>query len=434
MKISAADGTFLRSSAWRALPAVNRVARYFDALGVTEVNSQEARQKQTARLAKRHPHDWKHLEAVIHQRGEGDFSGDLYAAKNVNLDLSLGAGALHAGIVHRVFLTHFAPKLPTPPTILDIGCENGLLACYYALLYPEADVAGFDPCAGAVGCATELCTLLGIRNAKFYTAALRDVAAMATGRTFQLIVGTTVFQDSGFIPDHSGEGAPAGFVSPHVIGPLNEVRALRQIVAASGEWISLERCRCSTDLAWWLQTVAASGWAIDWPRSQKIACTAGAEANDLNLTVFLPANGSSPIDHEEIRALWLSARFTRAAEFPGAGAWAFRDEAARACREIIQPKQMQRNARADGAGSWESLQVWTAGPFAMFYAENPEDAAFLRWGVRTQLAALTAEWQQAVDELRGRVGPYRVVLGESAVVKQPPSPPTSEGTRADVGR
>ena len=88
------------------------------------------------------------------QRGPGP---PLYEAKNASLDLSLDIASRFDGDFSRKYLKWFLGEgFGAPKSILDIGCESGLLTCFYASVYPDAEVLGIDRCMTAIARAEEL--------------------------------------------------------------------------------------------------------------------------------------------------------------------------------------------------------------------------------------------------------------------------------------
>lgn len=383
-----------------------RVDRYLRALGIPVLESEAAFDKHTAKLHKQHGAAWERVGEIINARASGDLSADIYTAKNANLDLSLGVQALAVG-VYRGLLSQIRGFTPAPNAILDVGCENGVVACYLALLYPNARVVGVGHSVPAIDRARELARVLGIKSANFYVGTAANIDGLG-GRDFDIAFALTVYQDAGFIPDHGDQGHRVGFQSPNPIHPLPELEALRAVMATTGFWMSVERCRCPTDLAWWLETINASGWEIDWENSRQIDCSLKGEADELSLTVAKPrARAGVPIDPSMIQAVWLSARFARRIEKVGGDAWLFRDEGARAFREAIQVEKVLRRARTE-EGAQEYIEVGTTGPFAFFFGENSGGMAVMRWTVLTQLEQLFDEWQRTLDEMRKRLGEHAV--------------------------
>ena len=51
--------------------------------------------------------------------------------------------------------------------ILDIGCDCGIVTCFIAKCFPEAEVVGIDRSKNAIKCAKELAERFGLQNASF---------------------------------------------------------------------------------------------------------------------------------------------------------------------------------------------------------------------------------------------------------------------------
>lgn len=93
----------------------------------------------------------------------------LYRAKNANWELSRDVTSQHAGRQYAHYLSLFvaAKEPPAATRILDIGCDNGVATCFYALQFPDAEVFGIDRCAEGIACAEHLARMLGLTNVAF---------------------------------------------------------------------------------------------------------------------------------------------------------------------------------------------------------------------------------------------------------------------------
>lgn len=52
--------------------------------------------------------------------------------------------------------------------ILDIGCDNGIITCFIAKLFPESEIVGIDRCFEAVEIARELAGSMNLTNVTFF--------------------------------------------------------------------------------------------------------------------------------------------------------------------------------------------------------------------------------------------------------------------------
>lgn len=137
------------------------VENYFKSIGVARPKSDAVYSKQGR---KRFGQAFEKLQFLIAARATGA-DEDPYELKNSSLELSLYIGEYHASHVWREFASWLVNEnLPSPPEVLDLGCENGVLTCLYATLWPDAKVVGLDRSAAAVAAARELANRLGLRN------------------------------------------------------------------------------------------------------------------------------------------------------------------------------------------------------------------------------------------------------------------------------
>lgn len=75
-------------------------------------------------------------------------------------------------------------------SVLDVGCDNGVLTCFIAKLLPESHVLGVDRCTGSVKNAAELATKLNLSNVEFkHVCELKE-------EMFDTVVAARIFQEN----------------------------------------------------------------------------------------------------------------------------------------------------------------------------------------------------------------------------------------------
>jgi SAM-dependent methyltransferase len=169
----------------------DQVERYFTSIGIRRAKSQAVFEKQGR---KRFGKTFEQLLFIVAQRESG-VEIDPYEAKNSSLDLSLYVGEYHASGMWREFASWLVREnLPAPFEVLDIGCENGVLTCFYAILWPNANVVGVERSQAAVSAARELAKRLGLGNVSFEQADARHFVDANPGR-FQIIFATLVMHE-----------------------------------------------------------------------------------------------------------------------------------------------------------------------------------------------------------------------------------------------
>ena len=217
------------------------------------------------------------LRGVVERRHYGDSSEDLYAIKNADLQLSLDMGigysrALYEAQLERVL--SIAASRPSPKRVLDPGCENGILTCFYGQLWPAAEIVGVDLSAAAIARANDLRDRVGVSNVAFFEGdyageVLRDHGSF----DFVLASRTLLFEQM---------DTPA-FVPPlgaSVIAPIPTVDqpegweyplAIASALRDDGLLLSLERCGSPGLFPTWLSCLAALDLGISWGMSDWLA-------------------------------------------------------------------------------------------------------------------------------------------------------------------
>ena len=138
----------------------------------------------------------KRLGKVMEERADGKMNNRLYAVKNESLDLSIDFSSYMADMYVGYFkwlVNEFKFK---PKKILDLGCDNGIVTCFYALLYPDAKVVGVDRSKNSIKCAQELAEKLGISNIEFHVTDLKKCDKFFEHKSFDMITSTCAIYEA----------------------------------------------------------------------------------------------------------------------------------------------------------------------------------------------------------------------------------------------
>lgn len=106
-------------------------------------------------------------DATYHENVES-----LYRLKNASLDFSIALSSQYFGRLYSSFLAVVTSLGldKNANSILDLGCDNGILSAFYATHFPGASVLGIDRCDEAISCADALKDRLQLQNLSFMAA------------------------------------------------------------------------------------------------------------------------------------------------------------------------------------------------------------------------------------------------------------------------
>ncbi|MCQ2379869.1 MAG: class I SAM-dependent methyltransferase [Victivallaceae bacterium] len=62
-------------------------------------------------------------------------------------------------------------------SVLDVGCSNGVLSCFLAMLLPQSTILAIDRCPEAIENATKLAQKLNLNNISFKVADISELNA-----------------------------------------------------------------------------------------------------------------------------------------------------------------------------------------------------------------------------------------------------------------
>lgn len=126
------------------------------------------------------------IDNAMSERSNGSASGRIYTVKNKTLDLSLDF-ATYSKDLYRRYLNKIIDLNLKPKKILDIACDNGIVACFYGILYPEAEVLGIDIGGNSIKCAKELAEKLELKNVKFEQVDIKKLNKVCKDEKFDFI-------------------------------------------------------------------------------------------------------------------------------------------------------------------------------------------------------------------------------------------------------
>lgn len=138
---------------------------------------------------------------ILDARADGRIYRDLYEFKNQTLDLSLDFSSYSTDLYRKYFEWFINLKGSAPNRILDIGCDNGIITCFYALLFPGCDVIGIDISENSIKCAEQLKAELALNNVSFRMAKIQDISQVFKDCSFDFITSVRTLHEAAELPE-----------------------------------------------------------------------------------------------------------------------------------------------------------------------------------------------------------------------------------------
>lgn len=298
----------------KILSADQFIAKFFKSLGVT----QPARPDEFWRnLKKKFGSAAAEFERTIDARERGE-TLDPYEIKNSSLPFAMAVASQYDMprlresakwlVNHEIFL-----QGPT----LEIGCDNGILLCMLASLYPEQTFIGIDINEHAILRAKENATRLSLNNINFEVATLSDeFSKIGTGK-FKTIFSNTVFHE--ILPRSLNLANLDDMILDlkcfslreedeqikSKITPCEPLRIIKIMLADEGRFISIDRWQSPVHSLFWIRTNEMAGMTLSIQASDIIRYKSimSGQFESLPLTVFSKQNPSVAVASDDVLAL-----------------------------------------------------------------------------------------------------------------------------------
>lgn len=246
------------------------VINYMNKLGLKAFKS---KRQYWTHLEGRHEKEvLQQLDEAMKERIEGKSSDEeIYNLKNSSLKLSLDFSNISADLYKKYFDWFANRKGNSPKKILDVGCDNGIVTCFLAVLYPEAEVFGVDIQSKAIECATELALQLELPNVSFLKADIKDINNYFDENSFDLIVSLRSFHEVFNLEElprywSTEEMLEMDFTSKKS-SALGALSAILKKNSAS-ELITCERLAFMGAIALWTKMLSSNGFNMKWEQAE----------------------------------------------------------------------------------------------------------------------------------------------------------------------
>ena len=180
-------------------------------------------------------------------------------------------------------------------TILEVGCDCGVMSCFLAKTFPESKITAIDRCAEAVVNAKELANKLNLSNITFIACDLKDLSG-----TFN-----TVFSMRTMHENHNSNEDVINDLSVQAEifkdGLLDYAKLLQSKVEESGVLVSIERIGRNALLLGWIEALFDAGLVFGPRGYDELICNEVGEESEFQAFVALQkaklnAQGLSPKD------------------------------------------------------------------------------------------------------------------------------------------
>jgi hypothetical protein len=201
------------------------------------------------------------LEPLICRKKQGN----LYEVKNDTLPFSLAVESWTMSF-HQSFLTWInQQKQLKPKRILEIGCDNGLLACWYATRFPDAEIVGIDQSVNGIRCAKELAKQLGLANVNFYRIDFLDLRERFLMNSFDFIISVRNFHEiMGPIFISKYWSLPDYLKDNPTYGDRLYLQIVDDLLTEDGTYLSCERVENPADLGKWANSLLKANLHVQW--------------------------------------------------------------------------------------------------------------------------------------------------------------------------
>lgn len=303
------------------------------------------------------------LSNIVSERSEGRGS-ELYDVKNQSLSLSIDFSSYSTDLYRKYFEWFINKKGSEIDKILDIGCDNGIVTCFYGLLFPEAEVIGIDINENAIKCANELKDKLMLKNISFIKMDINEIDSYFNGGYFDIISSVRTLHEIIERPETlrywSLKDVRYEFNEEHIKLLSKISRLLKQ---SAGQLITWERLVYIEQCMWWVELLQNAGLCVDWDKSEHIKFH---EVGDAQVMPLLVATNSciDKSSRDDVVKFYIRSEITDANKKKE-----FENYAAEEVFDRFQDKELVLGLQVNYKNNSGDLRLeaWKSGETLLFY-------------------------------------------------------------------
>ena len=192
----------------------------------------------------------------------------MYEIKNETLEFSLALSSAYDGDILRKACNWIdAHKDHFGKTILEVGCDCGVMSCFLAKVFPDSRITSIDRCEPAIINARQLAARLNVTNVTFITQDLKDVE----GQFDTVFSMRTVHENNDAVDDAFNELDVQAELFREALVPY--AKALKSKLSDQGILISIERIGRNALLLGWLEALYDAGLFFDLRHYEELKCS-----------------------------------------------------------------------------------------------------------------------------------------------------------------
>jgi SAM-dependent methyltransferase len=239
---------------------------------------------------------------------ENGLESDPYPIKNTSLDFANAVASQYDTAKLKSVAIWLLQERIIAGKVLEVGCDNGILLCLLAEVYPDISFVGIDSSAPAIEIAKIRATQLNIFNVEFKCLPLKKGIAGEIGSEFDLVFSVTVFHELldqdllGYKHGLTTDEGDSGFsiedddlsFSKHVKN-VDELLEINDLLATKGIFVSVDRWPDYSRTLRWIRLAEKSNLTISMKRSSLIDYkNFDGKSEFLPVTVFSKNNEEVP--------------------------------------------------------------------------------------------------------------------------------------------
>ncbi|WP_026675328.1 class I SAM-dependent methyltransferase [Alkalihalobacterium bogoriense] len=208
---------------------------------------------------------------TIIKHREGNKEGEVYTVKNQNLDFSLTVAKMLADFYMKYCNWFFNFKELSPRKLLDIGCDNGIITCFYGVLFPHCQVIGVDKSESGIKCAEELAKKLNLKNVIFMLMDFNDLNSHFENGSFDIVTSVRVLHEIMGTISVPKYWSLEGYLSTNLDkGDHNYLKVIEKLLATNGSYVFAERLENPAAVGQWANLLRKANLHMDWEQSSFI--------------------------------------------------------------------------------------------------------------------------------------------------------------------